>query len=125
MASLDPRRWWPRLFLTLALASVVAAACSSEDSSSGSTPSCPGAATVCPEECTAEYLRPILANGCLGNPEVAACHEPKSGQTLDAGCVRRISDQQEFSVTHGGWPTVDGFEDCAHPNKTGQMCTAD
>ncbi len=120
------RLWWARIFWTLAPVLVIAGACGGDVSGdSGSGLSCPGAASVCPEECKAETLRPIFANGCLGEPEIVSCKAPEGAVTLDAGCVKRSSDNKHFSVTHGGWPAIEGFEECEDPGNAGTLCTAD
>ena len=100
---------WLARVLVVSFAAVFSAfACSSDDDPDAS--SCPGAASSCPAECPTFELPALTAEGCL-TPKVASCRTPMGG-TLDAGCVRRLFDDQLFYVSHGGWPGIQGFEDC-------------
>lgn len=113
--------WAARAFFVFVPLAAIAIACGGEDSGAdgsggagGSGASCPGAATACPAGCPPQELQPLTPSGCLGTAEVVACHAPEPPVTTDAGCVKRDADKQLFYVLGGGWPTVEGFEDCTN-----------
>lgn len=117
------RIWIERIVIVLLPAAGIALACD-EDEGGGSHPSpnCPGASTACPDDCQAYTLPALTPAGCL-EPQIASCQQPKPPYTKDAGCVKRDADSRLFQVMNGGWPTVDGFDECS-ADENGQVMSA-
>ncbi len=105
------RIWIERCALVLLPAAALSFSCGAEDDGADEPSNCPGAGTVCPSACQPHELPALTAAGCL-EPQIASCRQPKPPYANDAGCAKRDADGRLFRVTHGGWPSVEGFEEC-------------